>query len=275
MKSLVIRHTSVLAAIAILLAVAATRRSSEETAVRSVRPAPTTMAAASVPPVLEPERPTEHRIRPVQKSRPELGLALPDRQDRLALLRDLLKGSDASVKSRALTALRGLRGADAAALAIGVLQGNGPSWLRAQAASVLGEIADPSAYPALLEASRADDLDLRACAASSLDRLGNSAPLQELIGALTLMLDDRDAGKREDAVFVLSSLQTSTTIPPLAKAIRDSTNSRVREAAADALGRSTFAEAVSVLETALDDPQPRVREAAREAIDAIKARKRP
>jgi len=269
MRSLVIRHTSVFAAIAILLAVAATRRSSEETAVPSPRPTRIT-AAAATPLTAEPERPIEKRM--AQKRPTELGLGLPDRQDKLALLRDVLKGSDVKVKSRALTALRGLRGAEAAALAVGVLQGDGPSWLRAQAASVLGEIGDPSAYAALLDASRAEDLDLRACAASSLDRLGNSAPLQELIGALTRMLDDRDGGKREDAVFALSSLQTPTTIPPLAKAIRDPTNSRVREAAADALGRSTFAEVVPVLETALDDPEPRVREAAQAAIKSVKSR---
>jgi HEAT repeat protein len=159
-----------------------------------------------------------------------------------------------------------------AALAAGVLRKDGPSWLRAQAASVLGEIADPSALPVLLEVARTDDLDVRASAASSLDRLGHSAPLQDLIATLAEMLGHRDGGKREDAVSLLSSLQTPSTMPSLVRALGDPTNSRVREAAAEALGRSRLAPAIPALEAALDDPEPRVREAARQAIDTLRAR---
>jgi HEAT repeat protein len=163
-----------------------------------------------------------------------------------------------------------MRGPDAADVAIAVLQGDGPFWLRAQAASVLGEIADPSALPALLEASRSEDLDLRARAALSLDGFGHSGPLQELMIGLVEMLDHADGAKREDAVFLLSSLQTPSTLPALLKALGDRTNSRVREAAAEALGRSKLTQALPSLEAALQDPEPRVRDAARAAVDALR-----
>lgn len=273
------------AAIAILIAVAATRRSSEEPVLRariaglraevaqlrSVQPAPPQAPARSdaVPP---PPQASKSPIRVQARHDPRLQAASAGvpREEKLALLGDLLKGSDPSRKSRALSILRGLRGPDAAALAIAVLQEEGPSWLRAQAASVLGEIADPSALPALLEASRSEDLDLRASAASSLDRFGHSGPLHELIAGLVGMLEDADGGKREDAVFLLSSLQTPSTLPGLVKALGDRANSRVREAAAEALGRSKLAPAIPPLEAAFNDPEPRVRDAARAAVAALR-----
>jgi HEAT repeat protein len=75
------------------------------------------------------------------------------------------------------------------------------------------------------------------------------------------MLDHADGAKREDAVFLLSSLQTPSTLPALLKALGDRTNSRVREAAAEALGRSKLTQALPSLEAALQDPEPRVRDA--------------
>jgi hypothetical protein len=156
------------AAIAILIAVAASRPPSEEPVLRARiaglraevaqlrsaqggssddrAPSPAT-ATPWKSPVLA------SRVQARHDPRYQAARAAMPREEKLSLLRDLLKGSDPSLKSRALSLLRGLQGPDAAACAVSVLQGDGPSWLRAQAASVLGEIADPSALPALLEAS--------------------------------------------------------------------------------------------------------------------------
>jgi len=278
----------VLASIAILglIAVAATRAPSEDPSLQAkvaglqaeVARLRTIPAAASIEPLAPavpapsdaPKPPARNRNRTEQKLALRAVGSIADRDEKLALLRDLLQGSDASLRSHALSILRGLRGPDAAALAVGVLQKEGPSWLRAQAASVLADIADPSAVPALLDASRSDEWDVRAGAASALDRFGHSGPLRELIAGLVEMLDHRDGGKREDAVFLLSSLQTPSTLPGLLKALGDSTNSRIREAAADALGRSRLPEAIPTLEAAAGDPEPSVREAARAAIESLR-----
>lgn len=281
MTSRWIRHASVLAAIAIVvgIAVAATRPSPEDPALRAkiVRLQAEVARLRAVPPgPAEPAGRTAPSVPPAAQAQPRgkpdlrSVASIADREEKLALLRDLMRGSDAGLKSRALSILRDLRGPEAAALAVGVLQKDGPSWLRAQAAGVLGEIADPTAMPALLEASRSEDWDIRAGAAAALDRFGHSGPLQELIAGLVGMLDHRDGGKREDAVFLLSSLRTPSALPGLVKALGDPTNSRIREAAADALGRSQFAAAIPYLETAAADPEPNVREAARLAIESLR-----
>lgn len=287
MTSLGTRHTSAAAAIAIvvLIAVAATRPSPADPALQAkiscleaevgrLRAARKTSTVNESPAAPSSSGPIVQAETPRKKVGASAGLrtlaSITDRQEKLKLLRDLLHGSDAGLKSRALSALRDFHDAEAAALVLPVMRESGPSWLRAQAASVLGDIADPSALPALLEASQSEDWDLRAGAASSLDRFGHSAPLQQVIAGLVELLDHPDGGRREDAVCLLSSLQTPSTLPGLLKALGDPTNSRIREAAADALARSQLPAAIPYLETALRDPEPNVREAARLAIESLR-----
>jgi HEAT repeat protein len=280
------RHTSAAAAIAIvvLIAVAATRPSPGDPALQAkiacleaevgrLRAARTTATLHESPGAPSPSASVARTESPRKRvGAPGLRTlaSITDRQEKLKLLRDLLHGSDAGLKSRALSTLRDFHDAEAAALVLPVLRVSGPSWLRAQAASVLGDIADPSALPALLEAAQSDDWDIRAGAASSLDRFGHAGPLQQLIANLVELLDHPDGGRREDAVCLLSSLQTPSALPGLVKALGDPTNSRIREAAADALGRSRLAAAIPYLETATGDPEPNVREAARLAIESLR-----
>lgn len=228
-----------------------------------------------------PERPVEEVPAPLIKSRSraEQGLALKGlgslagREEKLALLRGMMEGADAGMKSRALSLLKTVGGADSVALAAGVLQKDGPAWLRSQAASVLGDLGDPAALGPLLDASRADDLQVRAGAVAALDRLGQSAPLHELLGTLAGMLDHPDGRVREDAVELLSSFRTPAVFSTLAKALGDPTNSRIREAAVDVLGQSRLAEAIPYLDKALNDSDPGVRAAAQHGLDAIRAAK--
>jgi HEAT repeat protein len=195
--------------------------------------------------------------------------SLPDRAEKMALLGEALEGADDRTKSRVLSILRSLGGSDSAALALEIFRAEGPPWLRAYAASVLGELGDPAALPDLLDASRGGDLQIRTGAAAALDRLGQPAPLWEVIASLALMLDHPDGAKREDAVDLLSGLRTPEAIAPLAKALADPTNSRVRAAAADALGQTRLAAAIPSLEAALGDPEPSVRRAAARALETL------
>lgn len=214
------------------------------------------------------------------RSRAEQGLGLKAigslalREDKVALLREVLEGGDAAMKSRALPLLKTVGGAESVALAAGVLRKDGPSWLRAQAALALGELGDAAALAPLIDASRTGDLQVRAGAVAALDRLGQPAPLQELIGTLAEMLDHPDGRMREDAVGLLSTFRTPAVFSTLAKALGDRTNSRIREAAADALGQARLAEAIPFLEGALHDSEPGVRQAAQHALDAIRTAKR-
>jgi HEAT repeat protein len=212
---------------------------------------------------------------PVERGGGLRGLgSLASRAEKIAILRETLDGADAGTKSRALSLLKTVGGADAVALAAGVLQGGGPSWLRSQAASVLGDLGDPAALGPLLDVSREEDLQVRAYAVAALDQLGHAAPLRETLTALAGLLDHPDGRKREDAVELLSTFRTPAVLPALAVALVDPTNSRIREAAADALGRTRRLEAVPYLEGALGDSEPGVREAARRALDAIREARR-
>lgn len=214
-------------------------------------------------------------LRSPNRARQGLGLkalgSLSARDERLALLRETLEGADAGLKGRALSLLKTAGGAESVALAVGVLQKEGPSWLRSQAAGVLGELGDAAALPALLDASQSGDLQLRASAVAALDRLGQPAPLQDLIWTLAGLLDHPDGRKRQDAVDLLSAFRTPAVLPGLAKALGDPTDSRVREAAADALGHTRLPEAIPYLEGALQDSEHRVRQAARHALDTLRA----
>lgn len=210
------------------------------------------------------------------RSRAQQGLGLKAlgsltlRDDPLPLLKEILEGSDAGMKSRALSLLKALGGAESAALAVGVLQKDGPSWLRSQAASVLGDLGDSAALSSLLDASRTGDLQVRAGAAAALNQFGQPAPLQELIATLAEMLDHPDGRMREDAVDLLSTFRTPAVFSTLAKALGDRTNSRIRESAADALGQTRLAEAIPYLEGALNDSEPGVRRAAQHALDTLR-----
>jgi HEAT repeat protein len=289
-----------LAAMALIGAMAATRLSSEEAGSEAALPShlPDRRSDGSrcraVPadpsPAIRSDRPVEataglqgslttDQVLALLKSRSRVeqgrGLralaSIDGRGEKLSIARQLIAGGDASLRSRALLLLKEIHGSEAVALAADILQGDGPAWLRAQAAGVLGDLGEAGALPALLNASRDDDLYVRAGAASALDRFGQSAPMRELISTLADLLDHRDGGMREDAVAVLSTLRTPDVVPVLAKALVDPTNSRVRESAADALGRTALADALPFLEGSLHDSDVRVRRAVRQALDRLRA----
>ena len=65
---------------------------------------------------------------PAERGRGLQGLgSLPSRAEKIAILRETLDGADAGTKSRALSLLKTVGGADAVALAAGVLRAGGPS----------------------------------------------------------------------------------------------------------------------------------------------------
>jgi len=275
MKSVVLRWWPILPAIAIAVAVAGRDPAPEP----EPRPATNTRRTSTLqraPAIPEPVIPAPERApsRSVRRREASPGLQAVDaalgRDERIARLKDVLRGKDLPLKSRVFPYLRAIGGPEAVALAADVLQGEGPPWLRARAADLLGELGLPTAFPALLEATRSEDLVVRASAAAALDRLGQPAPLWELIGTLSERLDDPDVAKRAEAVDILIGMPSRAAWPVLVKALGDPADSRLREAAADALGRTRLAEAVPFLEKALRDPEAGVRRAAERALGTIR-----
>ena len=156
---------------------------------------------------------------------------------------------------------------------VDILSKEGPSGPRTKAALALGEAGDASAIPALQEAWRTGDLNLRTAAAIGLDRFGQRDPVQASLRTLAGMLDAVDGGVRVDAVDLMSEMLVPGSLPLLVKALGDPSNSHLREDAADAMGLHRFVDALPYLEKALQDPAQNVRDAAQRAITRIKAPK--
>ncbi len=199
--------------------------------------------------------------------------ALPDRAEKLALLRDLLAGGDRQQGLRSVSILKKMGGADAAQLIAGVLTKDGPSDLRAQAAVALGELGDQSALPALQEAWRTGDVQVRSGVAVALDRFGQREPLESILGTLSGMLGAADGGTREDAMDILTGIKMPGSLPLMVAALGDPSNNHLREDAADAMGAQGLTAALPYLEKALQDPSANVRTAAERAIARIKPAK--
>lgn len=208
----------------------------------------------------------------VAKALKEIDL-MTDRPQKLALLRLMVESGDQGQRSRAVSMLKKMGGPEAVALILSVLSQEGSSSARMQAAVALGELGDPSAIPALQEAWRTGDVQVRSGVAVGLDKFGQREPAQAMVRTLAGMLESSDGGIREDAVDILTHVPMPGSLPLLVSALSDPTNNHVREDAADALGAQKLVDSLPFLEKALQDPAQNVREAAQRAINRIKGPK--
>jgi len=208
----------------------------------------------------------------VAKALKEIDL-MTDRPQKLALLRLMVESGDQGQRSRAVSMLKKMGGPEAVALILSVLSQEGSSSARMQAAVALGELGDPSAIPALQDAWRTGDVQVRSGVAVGLDKFGQREPAQAMVRTLAGMLESSDGGIREDAVDILTHVPMPGSLPLLVSALGDPTNNHLREDAADAMGAQRLVDALPFLEKALQDPAQNVREAAQRAIARIKSTK--
>jgi HEAT repeat protein len=128
--------------------------------------------------------------------------------------------------------------------------GSNDGFLRSHAASALGQIADRRAVSPLIQILQVDPFgDARAHAARSLGQIGDPAAEAPLVAAL----QDGSLLIRRTATEALGLLREPRTVAPLAEAMK-----RGSEAAAGALAR-IGEPAIPVLTEALGDPDPNVR----------------
>lgn len=252
-------------------------------------PALTVVPAAKGPDGTEAARPaapagptlTVEQIRALLKSgsREDVARAIKeidlmtDRPQKLAFLRLMVESGDQGQRSRAVSMLKKLGGPEAVALIMTVLSQEGSSSARMQAAVALGDLGDASAIPALQDAWRTGDVQVRSGVAVGLDKFGQREPAQAMVRTLAGMLQSSDGGAREDAVDILTHVPMPESLPLLVTALGDPTNNHVREDAADAMGAQKLVDALPFLEKALQDPSQNVREAAQRAINRIKTAK--
>lgn len=164
------------------------------------------------------------------------------------------------------------------------------SWRRATAAYVLGDMASPSAVPALLDALSDPSREVRTAAARSLGRLGAVVAVDPIVLALAAktiprsvtgqalldlgepalpslrrLLEDGDAATRTVAAELLGLIGGSASAATLREALSDA-SAEVRAKAARALGRVGASAAAEALREALDDRVSFVRVAAARSL---------
>jgi HEAT repeat protein len=176
-------------------------------------------------------------------------------------LPDLARLGDSAPKARetAIGALSSLGDVRAVEPLIAVLK-DGDEFVRTAAAEALGKLGDARAVEPLVAALKDGDEFVRTAAAEALGELGDVRAVEPLVAALK----DEEVNVRKAAVRALGRIWELTDIVELGN--RDS---KVKMAAAEALGELGDVRAVEPLITALKDEKVNVRKAAVRALGRI------
>jgi HEAT repeat protein len=137
------------------------------------------------------------------------------------------------------------------------------------AAKTLGEMREPGAVRAQIEALRDDFWVRRERAAEALGKLGDPQAVEPLI----LLLDDEDFRVKREAAKALGRLGEARAVEPLIERLSVNKGAHSWRAVVDALAMLGGARAEAALTAVCDDEDGSVRVAAREAISKLEALK--
>jgi HEAT repeat protein len=137
---------------------------------------------------------------------------------------------------------------------------------REKASDYLGEIGDPDAVPALIEAL--GDPTISWLAAESLGKIGDP----RAIGPLIAVLGSDEKWLRKNAAEALGKLHATPAVEPIIRLLTDKKHD-VREISARALGLIGDERAVPALTCLANDPDLKVRDAALVSISLITKKK--
>jgi HEAT repeat protein len=137
---------------------------------------------------------------------------------------------------------------------------------REKAAEYLGEIGDPDAVPALVEALA--DPTISWLAAESLGKIGDVRAVEPLIA----VLNSDEKWLRRNAAEALGKLRAASAVEPIIRLLGDKKHD-VREVSARALGQIGDVRAVPALQGLSNDPDVKVRETALASITMINQKK--
>jgi HEAT repeat protein len=133
---------------------------------------------------------------------------------------------------------------------------------REKASDYLGEIGDPEAVPALIEALA--DPTISWLAAESLGKIGDVRAIKPLIA----VLDSDEKWLRRRAAEALGKLRDPIAVEPIIRLLADKKHD-VREVSARALGQLGDERAVPALQGLANDPDINVRDAALVSLNMI------
>ena len=214
-------------------------------------------------------------------------------EDDAALLKDRHRSGEVSRRRSQAQKLLEKLGPDAVEALVSSLEQSDPERQKT-AAGILRTIADPTAVPGLIELLKSPDHQVVAAGASALIPMKDAAAApalrqvlahpssavrqsavealgaigQPAIESLTASLSDRAPLIREAAAEALGKTADKSAAPPLLKALTDP-KWRVRARAAEALGRIAEPTATASLTRALKDPDWTVRALAAKALGQL------
>jgi uncharacterized NAD(P)/FAD-binding protein YdhS/HEAT repeat protein len=210
---------------------------------------------------VEPPNSAKHRDAEVRRLA-VLRLAESEEIDAVPLLEEALGDTERDVRLEAVRVLEEFDGPAVIGALLGALE-DADDGVRAAAAEALAGKSCESALLALLNRVDHPDAFVRSAVLRALKPLRSPAALQGALAAL----QDEDAGVRREAVGVLGYLQTDAVIPALRDAAHD-VYPDVRRAAVNALIPRRIASGDS-----LKDADWRVRQDAAESVGKVKDRK--
>jgi len=177
-----------------------------------------------------------------------------------ALVAALGTPENVGLRNAAVEALT-IVGTPAVAPLLGALPAMGAD-TRRFAIEALGEIGDPAATSALVEALADQEPNVRYAAGEALGRIGGEAAAQALLSVLTVS-DDLLRLAALDGLNRMGAPVPISVVAPLAE------RKALRGAALTALGRCPSGEAVSILSSALKDRSPSTARAAATALGRL------
>lgn len=213
--------------------------------------------------------------------------AMPAGPERDALAMETLRVFDSLSPTRSedvpvrryLTLVLGKLGDDRAVPALLAASKDPDPETRLYAIWSLGLLADPRAYDAVMEASHSDDSGMRKMAAYVLGKLDDP----RAVSRLQVLLEDKVPDVRWNAAIAMASLGDPSGLPVLRSIVDREALGRQAALSADqsetamvnalkALALLKDRESLALLErVAREDPNLRVREAARQAIEATRS----
>jgi HEAT repeat protein/beta-lactamase regulating signal transducer with metallopeptidase domain len=214
------------------------------------------------------EAPAEHIASPDDQSSTEASQAPAKTQGRdtaVSALLTVVKDENAAVRLAAVEALGNLQDPRAIDALVQAVKTDTDARVREAAAEALGEIDSPRAVAGLVEALRSEKVAaVRAKIAWALGEIGDARAVEALGAAVR----DAEVEVRRNAVEALGQIESPAAVPMLIPALRDA-DVETRKDAAEALGQLESKDAIEALGTASKDANAEVRKEAVEALGQI------
>jgi len=207
----------------------------------------------------------EHVLQAVPATERQAPAVTQKRDTAVPALLSVLKDEDVSVRLAAVQSLGNLSDPRAVDALVQALKTDTDARVREAAAEALGEIKDKRAVPGLIAALGSEKVSaVRAKIASALGEIKDKRAVEALGAAVR----DQDADVRREAVSALGELESAAAVPMLIPALKDA-DIETRKEAASALGEIQSKDAVEALIPVTKDANVEVRKQAVEALGQI------